>query len=86
MSKQKTRNTKPSVQTEAPKRPRLRNVKVTSAASDDPIYSVGFVVGGKRLQGPKQTESKSQKQPTKDPEVKIEEILPAEWQRTKPKP
>jgi hypothetical protein len=86
MPKQKAGKTKPSIQIEKPKRPRLRNVKVTFAAPDDPIYSVGFVVGGKRLQGPKQTESKSQKQPTKDPEVKIEEILPAEWQRNKPKP
>jgi hypothetical protein len=67
MSKQKTRNTKPSIQTETPKRPRLRNLKVTSAAPDDPIYSVGFVVGGKRLQGPKQPESKSQNQSTEDP-------------------
>ena len=49
MSKQKTRNTKPSVQTEAPKRPRLRNVKVTSAASDDPTYKRGYVIGGKPL-------------------------------------
>ena len=36
------------------KLPQLRNLKVTSATADDPIYSVGFVLGGKRLLGSKQ--------------------------------
>ena len=32
--------------TGAKKKPRLRNVKVTRATKDNPIYSYGFVIGG----------------------------------------
>jgi hypothetical protein len=67
MPKQKAGKTKPSIQIEKPKRPRLRKLKVSSATPDSRIYSRGFVIGGKRLQGPRQTESKSQNQSTEDP-------------------
>ena len=86
MSKQKAQTTKQSPATGVTGRPRLRKLKVSSATPDSRIYSHGFVIGGKRLQGPKQTESKSQKKPTKDPEGEIEEIPLAEWQRKKPNP
>ena len=41
------------------KKPRLRKLKVSSAKPDDPIYSAGFIIGGKRLLGPKKSDDKS---------------------------
>ena len=85
MSKQKPQSTKQSPATGVTGRPRLRKLKVSSATPDSRIYSHGFVVGGKRLQGPKLAESKSQTKPAKDHEGKSEEIPLVELRRKKPK-
>jgi len=38
--------------------PRVRNLKMKSATADSPIYSRGFVIGGKRLGASKPTSEK----------------------------
>ncbi|MFC1560561.1 hypothetical protein ACFL3W_01305 [Pseudomonadota bacterium] len=44
-----------------PPRKPVRDSKISSMTADDPIYSRGYVIGGKRLQDPKQNEGKSPK-------------------------
>jgi len=55
MSKQKETIISPIGQT---KFKRLRKFKVSSMKPDDPIYSRGFVIGGKRLGASKPTSKK----------------------------
>ena len=68
-------------------KPRLRNLKITSAPADHPLYSTGLVLGGRRLKRSTSSSKSGQRPSSKDPiqeqlEEEMSESVPHQFGKT----